>query len=195
MPNVKDASFCAQSCMISMEIVFLEEPVIRDATLQDGGKKQVCNVKVGTGDCSLNAAFWHPLSEQMQGASKNGVYRLDWMMLITEGGGKFKLTSGAGSAVRQTFGDEATKARASLAENITSLSPVRGRSREEKLKQTFSAGSLTTLHHIMYLNPSTGVYSGRSMMIPAAFVKDIRGMNAKTRKIYGTLDVRTAKSS
>ena len=45
------------------------------------------------------------------------------------------------------------------------------------MKQTFSAG-LNTLHHIMHLIPTTGVYSGKSIMIPAVFVKDIRGMNA-----------------
>ena len=177
LPQVKDAMLCANSCMISIEVVLLEDPVTKDVTLQDGGKKQVCNVKVGSGDSSLNAAFWHPLSEQMQSASKNGVYRLDWVMLIPEGAGKFKLTTGAGSEVSQSFGEAATAARSNLSENTTSLSTVYGRTREEKLKQPFSAGSLTTLHHIMHLNPSTGVYSGKSMMIPAVFVKDIRSMN------------------
>ena len=43
----------------------------------------------------------------------------------------------------------------------------------------FSVGSLTTLHHIMHLDPATGVYQGKSMMIPAVFVKDIRGMNSE----------------
>eukprot|EP00435_Cladocopium_sp_Y103_P049826 s1794_g15.t1 len=117
LPQVKDAMLCANSCMISIEVVLLEDPVTKDVTLQDGGKKQ-------SGDSSLNAAFWHPLSEQMQSASKNGVYRLDWVMLIPEGAGRFKLTTGAGSEVSQSFGEAATVARSNLSENITSLSAV-----------------------------------------------------------------------
>ena len=101
--------------------------------------------------------FWHPLSEDMATASKNGVYRLDWMMLIPEGPGKFKLTSGSGSLVQQQVGDvaEATRGKLAVAEDIQSLSTPYGRSREEKLKQIFSGGNLTTLHHIMHLDPST----------------------------------------
>ena len=179
LPQVKDATLCASACVISLEVVLLEEPVTKDATLQDGGKKQVCNVKVGSGDASLSAAFWHPLSEDMKGAFKNGVFRLDWVMLIPEGSGKFKLTTGAGSNVTQIVGVDASAARAGLSENITSLSPIYGRTHEEKMKQNFSVGSLTTLHHIMHLDASSGVYSGKSMLIPAVFVKDIRSMNAE----------------
>ena len=180
LPNVKDATLCSGSCMVSLEVVVLEDAVATEAKLQGGGTKKVCNAKVASGDCSLNAAFWHPLSEDMATASKNGVYRLDWMMLIPEGPGNFKLTSGAGSSVQQQVGDVADAARRKLAvaDDITSLSTTYGRSREEKLKEMFSGGSLTTLHHIMRLNPATGFYSGRSMMIPTVFVKDIRGMNS-----------------
>ena len=114
VPQVKDALLCSNSCMISIEMVLLEDPQTKDAKLQDGGQKEVCNVKVGSGDSSLMAAFWHPLSEQMKDASKNGVYRLDWVMLIPEGAGKFKLSSGAGCKVSQSFGDGATLLRSSL---------------------------------------------------------------------------------
>ena len=180
LPNVKDATLCNGPCMVSMQVVLLEDPVTSEARMQAGGTKKVCNAKVASGDCSLNVAFWHPLSEDMASASKNGVFRLDWMMLIPDGPGKFKLTSGSGSAVQQQIGDVAEEARQKLAvvDGIQSLSASYGRSREEKLKQMFSVGSLTTLHHIMHLDPATGVYQGRSMMIPAVFVKDIRGMNS-----------------
>ena len=179
-PNVKDATLCNGPCMVSMQVVLLEDPVTSEAKMQAGGTKKVCNAKVASGDCSLNVAFWHPLSEDMASASKNGVFRLDWMMLIPDGPGKFKLTSGSGSAVQQQIGDVAEETRQKLAvvDGIQSLSASYGRSREEKLKQMFSVGSLTTLHHIMHLDPATGVYQGRSMMIPAVFVKDIRGMNS-----------------
>ena len=147
-----------------MQVGLLEDPVTSEAKMQAGGTKKVCNAKVASGECSLNVAFWHPLSEDMASASKNGVFRLDWLMLIPDGGGKFKLTTGSGSAAHQ------------LAEvdDIQSLSAIYGRSRDEKLRQMFSVGSLTTLHHIMHLDPGTGVYQGKSMMIPAVFVKDIR---------------------
>ena len=98
-----------------------------------------------------------------------------------DGPGKFKLTSGSGSEVQQQIGDVAEETRQKLAEvdDIQSLSAIYGRSRDEKLRQMFSVGSLTTLHHIMHLDPGTGVYQGKSMMIPAVFVKDIRGMNSE----------------
>ena len=70
-----------------------------------------------------------------------------------------------------------------VAEDSTSLSATYGRSREEKLKQMFSAGSFTTLHHIMHLDPATGIFQGKSLIIPAVFVKDIRSMNAVGRII------------
>jgi len=179
LPNVKDVILCNGSCMVSMEVVLHEDTVTSEAKIQGGGTKRVCNAKVASGDCSLNAVFWHPLSEDMATASKNGVYRLDWMMLIPEGPGKFKLTSGSGSLVQQHVGDvaEATRGRPVITEDIQSLSTPYGRSREENLMQMFSGGSVTILHHIMYLDPSTGIYQGKSMMIPAVFVKDIRGMN------------------
>lgn len=195
LPNVKDATLCNGSCMVSMEVVLLEDAVTSEAKMQGGGTKRVCNAKVASGDCSLNAAFWHPLSEDMATASKNGVYRLDWMMLIPEGPGKFKLTSGSGSLVQQQVGDvaEATRGKLAVAEDIKSLSTPYGRSREEKLKQMFSGGSLTTLHHIMHLDPSTGIYQGKSMMIPAVFVKDIRGMNSDNSDSLWYLGCTTCK--
>ena len=64
-------------------------------------------------------------------ASNTGVYRLDWVMLIPEGAGKFKLSTGPGSKVSQSFGDEAALLRSSLSADITSLSPAYGRSHEE----------------------------------------------------------------
>ena len=67
----------------------------------------------------------------MKDASKNGVYRLDWVTLIPEGAGKFKLSTSAGSKVSQSFGDEAALLRSSLSADITSLSPAYGRSHEE----------------------------------------------------------------
>ena len=195
LPNVKDATLCNGSCMVSMEVVLLEDAVTSEAKMQGGGTKRVCNAKVASGDCSLNAAFWHPLSEDMATASKNGVYRLDWMMLIPEGPGKFKLTSGSGSLVQQQVGDvaETTRGKLAVAEDIKSLSTPYGRSREEKLKQMFSGGSLTTLHHIMHLDPSTGIYQGKSMMIPAVFVKDIRGMNSDNSDSLWYLGCTTCK--
>ena len=195
LPNVKDATLCNGSCMVSMEVVLLEDAVTSEAKMQGGGTKRVCNAKVASGDCSLNAAFWYPLSEDMATASKNGVYRLDWMMLISEGPGKFKLTSGSGSVVQQQVGDvaEATRGKLAVAEDIKSLSTPYGRSREEKLKQMFSGGSLTTLHHIMHLDPSTGIYQGKSMMIPAVFVKDIRGMNSDNSDSLWYLGCTTCK--
>ena len=181
LPNVKDATLCNGPCMVSMQVVLLEDPVTSEAKMQAGGTKQVCNAKVASGECSLNVAFWHPLSENMTSASKNGVFRLDWMMLIPDGPGKFKLTSGSGSSVQQQIGDVAEEIRQKLAvvDDIQSLSANYGKSREEKLRQMFSVGSLTTLHHIMHLDLATGVYQGKSMMIPAVFVKDIRGMNSE----------------
>ena len=70
-----------------------------------------------------------------------------------DGPGKFKLTSGSGSEVQQQIGDVAEETRQKLAEvdDIQSLSAIYGRSRDEKLRQMFSVGSLTTLHHIMHL--------------------------------------------
>ena len=146
VPQVKDCLLCANACMISIEVVVLEDPQTRDAKLQDGGHKKVCNVKVGSGDSSFTAALWHQLSSQMKDASKNGVYRLDWVTLIPEGGGKFKLSSGAGCKVSQKFGEEADGLRTSLSADITSLSPMYGKSHVEKVQQSFSTGSLTTLH-------------------------------------------------
>ena len=134
-----------------MEVILFQDPQTSDGKLQDGGQKEVCNVKVGSGDSSLMAAFWHPFSQQMRDASKNGVYRLGWVMLIPEGAGKFKLSSGAGSAVTQTFGDEASSLRSGLSADIASLSSVYGKTLQEKLKQSFAMGSLTTLHHVMVL--------------------------------------------
>ena len=56
----------------------------------------------------MSAAFWHRLPEEMATASKNdSVFRLDWMMLIPDGPGKFKLTSGSGSSVQQQAGEVA----------------------------------------------------------------------------------------
>ena len=80
LPNVKDATLCNGPCMVSMQVVLLEDPVTSEAKMQAGGTKQVCNAKVASGECSLNVAFWHPLSENMTSASKNGVFRLDWMV-------------------------------------------------------------------------------------------------------------------
>ena len=195
LPNVKDAALCSGSCMVSMEVVLLEDAVTSEAKLQGGGTKTVCNAKVASGDCSLSAAFWHPLSEDMSTGSKNGVYRLDWMMLIPEGSGNFKLTSGAGSSAKQQVGDvaDASRGRLASAKDIKSMSATYGRSREEKLQGKFSAGSLTTLHHIMHLNPATGIYSGKSMMIPAVFVKDIRGMNNENSDSLWYLGCTTCK--
>eukprot|EP00438_Fugacium_kawagutii_P007268 Skav211173 [mRNA] locus=scaffold1363:250458:252107:- [translate_table: standard] len=195
LPNVQDATLCNGPCMVSLEVVLLEDAVTNEAKIQGGGTKKVSNAKVASGDCSLNVAFWHPLSEDMATASKNGVYRLDWMMLIPEGPGKFKLTSGSGSVVQRIFGDEAevVRGRLGVVENITSLSAVYGRSREEKLKEKFAGGSLTTLHHIMHLDPASGSYSGKSMMIPSVFVKDIRGMNNENADSLWYLGCTTCK--
>ena len=56
-PNIKDATLCNGSCMVSMEVVLLEDAVTSEAKIQGGGTKRVCNAKVASGDCSLNAAF------------------------------------------------------------------------------------------------------------------------------------------
>ncbi len=104
LPNVKKATLCNGPCTVSMQVVPLEGALTSEAKMQAGGTKKVCNAKVASGECSLHAAFWHPLSEDMAMASKNGVYRLDWMVLIPEGPSKFKLTMGLGSSAQQQSG-------------------------------------------------------------------------------------------
>ena len=102
LPNVKDATLCNGSCMVSMEVVcYLKMLRQVKPKFREVEQRECAMPRWRAGDCSLNAAFWHPLSEDMATASKNGVYRLDWMMLIPEGPGKFKLTSGSGSLVQQ----------------------------------------------------------------------------------------------
>ena len=83
--------------MVSMQVALLQDPVTK-AEMQAGGTKKVCNAKVAGGEqleCGVMA------SEDMAWASKSGVFRLglDWMMLIPDGPGKFKLTPGSGSSV------------------------------------------------------------------------------------------------
>ena len=57
------------------------------------------------------------------------------------------------------------------------MSPVYGRSREQKLTDNYSQGSLSTLEHIRNLNPDEGSYAAGTMLVPDIFLKDIRSLN------------------
>ena len=57
----KTQPLCNGPCMVSMQVVLLEDPVTSEAKMQAGGTKQVCNAKVAKWrvqfECGVLASF------------------------------------------------------------------------------------------------------------------------------------------
>ncbi|CAE8644736.1 unnamed protein product, partial [Polarella glacialis] len=179
LPEVKDAAAVSGACMISMVVAVNVAGEVTEPTIGPGVTKKLCNLKVATGNEGMSAAFWEPMASQMAQASVGEVFRLDWMTLVPEGNGMFKISSAAHSTSRLQTGDAADSVRSALATDVESMSATYGRSRAEKLKELFTQGSLSTLDHIQRLNAQEGGYAAKCIMIPAVFVKDIRGMSVE----------------
>ncbi|CAE8689896.1 unnamed protein product [Polarella glacialis] len=152
LPEVKDAAAVSGACMISMVVAANVAGQVTEPSIGPGVTKKVCNLKVATGSKGMSASFWEPMAMQMAQASVGEVFRLDWMTLVPEGNGMFKISSASHSTSRLQTGDAADTARSALATDVESISATYGRTRAEKLKELFTQGSLSTLDHVQRLN-------------------------------------------
>ena len=180
LPLIDNASTIHASAMISIEAAVHETGTVQERNIA-GEQKKVCNVCMASGDKSMDTAFWGAeLAEQICQMPKGTVCRLDWMILIPQGDGKFKLTSTRASTITKQEGPQADAVTNNLAQNIQNMSPVYGRSRLQKLTDQYSQGSLSMVDHLRQLNPSEGAYAAGTLLVPAVFVKDIRSLNKTT---------------
>ena len=141
--------------------------------------KAVCDMKVATGNTDISVALWEGLAAKLSTATAGQVYRFDWMMLKPEGAGKFQLTSMASSKVWLVEGQQADALRDNLADasQMQSMSSSYGRSREDKLKDACSQGSLTTIRDLLSLTSIGSLTAAGAIIVPATYITDIRGIS------------------
>jgi len=176
LPDIKHATCLSTSCVISVVAVVVEGGQAVDRSMSDGKMKPVCNLKVATGSNEMTAAFWDHLAEKMGKATSGQVYRLDWMVLKLEGGGKYQLSSISGTKTTLIEGSKAKAVSDNLADpaSMQTMSATFGKTREDKMNEATSPGSLTTVEAIETLKlTKPGV-----LLVPAAYVLDARGMSS-----------------
>ena len=156
---------------------------VTEATVQ-GTSKKVCNLQVASGDKAMSAAFWdEELATQMSAATAGQVFRLDYFTLVPEGNGCYKLTSNTASRVALQDGAGAEAVRAGLSAKVDTMSAVYGKSRDDKMKEQFQQVSLIMVHHVRSMDATTGFYTNCNFLVPALYVKDVRGMNTDNPSI------------
>ncbi|CAE8634647.1 unnamed protein product [Polarella glacialis] len=112
----------------------------------------------------------------MGAATVGQVYRIGWAMLKPEGGGKYSLGSVTATTVALQAGDLAAGVSDNLAQSgaMVNMSTSYSLPFEDKMKKHPSTGDLWALEIIESLQlGSTG-----TMMAPAVYVRDARGMTA-----------------
>jgi len=98
--QISDIAQIADVCAISL-IVCVDEAAEPTARNVDGVEKTVTNLKVAFGDRKIDAAFWGiRLAQEMATAKRGDVYRFDWMTLMPQGQGMFKLTTSGGAQMQ-----------------------------------------------------------------------------------------------
>ena len=176
LPDMQAATSVKWACMIAIVAAITEAGSSQERNMPGGGTKPVANLKVATGNTTITAAFWESLAQQMGAATVGQVYRIGWAMLKPEGGGKYSLGSVTATTVALQAGDLAAGVSDNLASSsdMVSMSTSYSLSFDDKMKKHPSTGDLWALETIESMQlGSTG-----TMMVPAVYVRDARGMSA-----------------
>ena len=184
LPDIKHATSLTSACMISVLAVVVEGGRAVERSMPNGKMKHVNNLKIATGNHHMTAAFWDDLALKMEKATVGQVYRLDCIMLKPEGDGKYQLSSVTNTTISLIEGASAKAVSDNLGDSssMQTMSVRHGKSREDKLKEAASRGSLTIVEAIENLKLSTY----RVVLVPATYVLDVRGMSSdcSTRAWY-----------
>ena len=184
LPDIKHATSLTSACMISVLASVVEGGQAVERPVPGGKMKSVSNLKIATGNNEMAAAFWNDLAVKMERATVGQVYRLDCMVLKPEGGGNYQLSSISSTTISLIEGSSAKAVSDNLGDAVSmqTMSARYRKSREDKLKEPTSRGSLTTLEAIETLELTTsGV-----LLVPASYGLDVRGMSqdSSTRAWY-----------
>ncbi len=176
LPDMQAATSVKSACMIAIVAAITEAGTAQERNMPAGGTKLVANLKVATGNTTITAAFWESLAQQMGASTVGQVYRIGWAMLKPEGGGKYSLGSVTATTVALQEGDLAAGVSDNLAQSgaMVNMSTSYSLSFQDKMKKHPSTGDLWALETIESMQlGSTG-----TMMVPAVYVRDARGMTA-----------------
>ena len=179
LPNLTSVSSISHACMVSLLASVAEAGQAADRNVSPSVKKPVANLRMATGTTIMAAAFWERLAETMGAAKVGQVYRLDWMLLKQEAGGKYSLTSVAATAVALEQGEAATALQDSLAvpSEMVCMSTRHSQTYTDKMKKKHAQADLYSLEEILSLQIRTPCV----LLVPACYVLDARGMTADSQ--------------
>ena len=178
LPNLKSASSLSHACMVTLVAAVTEEGQAIERNVAPNVMKPVANLKMATDTTNMSAAFWDSLAEKMGSAKVGQVYRLDWVLLKQEAAGKYSLSSVRATTAEHEEGEAAAAVQDNLADpsQMVSMSTQYGLTYADKMKKQFAQADLYSLEEIQSLQMRTPSV----VLIPAAYVLDVRGMTAES---------------